>query len=365
MAKFIQLHLLTNYGPSNPNRDDLGRPKTAKVGGVDRLRISSQCLKRSWRTSELFEDALSGHIGSRTKLIGVEVYNILKNTDGIKEKDAVLWTQKIAECFGKLKTVTKKKKDGDSETDDQKQGHPLIIENEALVHVSPKEQEMVLELANKLASEKKAPEVDELNLLRKDSIAVDIALWGRMLASKPEFNIEAAVQVAHAVTVNRVIIEDDYFTAVDDLNDADKDLGSAHIGDTAFGSGVFYNYICINHDLLLKNLGGDTDLVSKAIKSLAECAAKVSPSGKQNSYASRALSSYILAEKGSQQPRQLSSAFLKPINDSDMINESVEKITKLYENMDEVYGKCADDRYTIHVEKGIGKFDELLKFVVE
>lgn len=364
MAKFIQLHLLTNYGPSNPNRDDLGRPKTAKVGGVDRLRISSQCLKRSWRTSDLFEDALAGHIGKRTKLIGVEVYNILREVDDIKKKDAIAWAQKVASCFGKLKTV-KKEKENKEEDDNLKQGHPLIIENEALVHISPEERQLVLDLGHKLAEEKRAPEDSEIELLRKNTEAVDIALWGRMLASKPIFNVEAAAQVAHAVTVNRVIIEDDYFTAVDDLNTGEEDLGSAHIGDTAFGSGVFYNYICINQDLLVKNLNGNSELASKAIKSLVECAAKVSPSGKQNSYASRALSSYVLAEKGTQQPRQLSSAFLKPINDSDMINESVEKITTLYKNMDQVYGKCADERYTIHVENGIGNFNELLEFVSE
>ena len=70
MTRFIQLHLLVSYPPANLNRDDLGRPKTAKMGGVDRLRVSSQSLKRAWRTSELFQDALAGHIGTRTKLLG-------------------------------------------------------------------------------------------------------------------------------------------------------------------------------------------------------------------------------------------------------------------------------------------------------
>jgi CRISPR system Cascade subunit CasC len=46
MDKFIQLHILTSFPPANLNRDDLGRPKTAKMGGVDRIRVSSQSLKR-------------------------------------------------------------------------------------------------------------------------------------------------------------------------------------------------------------------------------------------------------------------------------------------------------------------------------
>ena len=55
MTQFIQLHLLTSYPPSNLNRDDLGRPKSAQIGGVGRLRVSSQSLKRAWRTSEVFQ----------------------------------------------------------------------------------------------------------------------------------------------------------------------------------------------------------------------------------------------------------------------------------------------------------------------
>ena len=70
MNRFIQLHLLTSYPPSNLNRDDLGRPKTAIMGGVNRLRISSQSLKRAWRTSDVFKEKLSNNIGTRTKEMG-------------------------------------------------------------------------------------------------------------------------------------------------------------------------------------------------------------------------------------------------------------------------------------------------------
>ena len=91
MSEFIQLHLLTNYAPSNLNRDDLGRPKTAKMGGVDRLRISSQSLKRAWRTSEIFEEARVGKMGIRTKKFGIEIYRYLMEA-GVSEKNAVAWT---------------------------------------------------------------------------------------------------------------------------------------------------------------------------------------------------------------------------------------------------------------------------------
>jgi CRISPR system Cascade subunit CasC len=348
MSEFIQLHLLTNYAPSNLNRDDLGRPKTAKMGGVDRLRISSQSLKRAWRTSEIFEEFLGDKIGVRTKKFGVEVYEHLVDA-GVLDSKAKKWAQEIASQFGKLKKDEKDK--------------PLIgLEIEQLVHIAPKEQTSVFALADILVREDRAPEKEDLELLRKDIEAVDIALFGRMLASSPKYNVEAAAQVAHAITVNRITVEDDYFTAVDDLNKHEEDAGSAHIGESGFGSGVFYTYICINKTLLVENLGNE-ELSNKAIKALTEVAATVAPSGKQNSYASRARALYLLAEKGSQQPRQLSSAFLKPVDDVDMANAAVERIETLRSNMDKVYGACADDYKVLNVNKGEGSLAEILEFV--
>ena len=148
----------------------------------------------------------------------------------------------------------------------------------------------------------------ELESLPKESdySAADLAMFGRMLASSPKANAEAAVQVAHAISVHEVAVEDDYFTAVDDLNEGAEDAGAAHIGETEFASGLFYLYVCIDQELLRHNLGDNNkDLAGKALRALTEAAAKIAPSGKQNSFASRARASYILAEKGDEQPRSL------------------------------------------------------------
>jgi CRISPR system Cascade subunit CasC len=350
MSKFIQLHLLTSYGPSNLNRDDLGRPKTAIMGGVERLRISSQSLKRAWRTSDLFEEELKGHIGTRTKLLGVKLYEYLCDKK-IKKETAKEWTQQIAGQFGKLK-----KEEKDNPLND--------LEIEQLVHVSPEEEKLIYSLADKLIKENRKPEEDELKLLRKDIQAADIALFGRMLASSPAYNIEAAAQVSHALTVHGVTVEDDYFTAVDDLNTGEVDVGSAHIGELGFGAGVFYTYICINKTLLEEHLN-DNQLANKAIHALALSASQIAPTGKQNSFASRARAMYILAEKGKQQPRQLSAAYLNPVQGTNMMVEAIKRIETSYENMDKVYGECADERYSINVEKAEGTMDKLLKFITE
>lgn len=353
MSQFIQLHILTSYPPANLNRDDLGRPKTAKMGGVDRLRVSSQSLKRTWRTSDLFQAALRGHVGTRTKRLGHGVYEGLIS-HGVAEKKALEWAKQIAGQFGALK------KDNDQPLNE--------LDIEQLVHISPAEQQAIDVLVATLGAEQRAPEADELVLLRKKDQAVDIALFGRMLASKPAFNIEAACQVAHAISVHPVVIEDDYFTAVDDLNDHSEDAGAAHIGETGFAAGLFYSYICINKSQLIENLGGDEALANKAIAALTEASLKVAPEGKQNSFASRAYASYVMAEKGNQQPRSLSVAFLKPIDprrSSDFATDAIKALKTQQQNFDQVYGDCADGRYELNVVAVEGSLKQLLTFVCE
>lgn len=342
MSRFIQLHLLTSYPPANLNRDDLGRPKTAMMGGVLRLRVSSQSLKRAWRKSDVFENALKGHVGTRTKSMGQEVFKALTEK-GVAEKKATEWAKAIAGVFGKLK------KDS--------------LDIEQLAHFSPEEEAAIDELVATLAERGSEPETDELKLLRKQHSAADIALFGRMLASSPAFNTEAACQVAHAISVHKVAVEDDFFTAVDDLNSGEEDLGAGHMGETEFAAGLFYQYVCIDRNLLVENLGGDNELTGKTLAALIEAAATVSPTGKQNSFASRARASYILCETGDQQPRSLSAAFLKPVADTDMLNTAISHLEDAVEKMDSAYGPCADQRSKLNVQKGEGSLAGIIDTV--
>lgn len=351
MTTFMQLHLLTSYPPANLNRDDLGRPKTAVMGGAQRLRVSSQSLKRAWRTSNLFKEALSGHVGTRTKAMGVQIFENLKKA-GTKEKQAKEWAKAIAGQFGSLKSENK----NDPHQD---------LEIEQLAHFSPEEIKAIEDLAKRLNKEKREPKEDELQLLRAQHQAADIALFGRMLASTPEFNTEAAAQVAHAITVHKVAVEDDYFTAVDDLNKGDQDMGAGHIGETEFAAGLFYLYACIDRDLLVKNLKDDEDLARKTLRALTECAATIAPSGKQNSFASRAYASYILAEKGNRQPRTLSVAFLKPVSGADMLSDAIVALNATRGNVDKVYGPVSKESCAVNAVTGEGSLEKLLNFVCE
>jgi len=367
MSRFTQLHLLTAYPPANLNRDDQGSPKTAKMGGYDRLRVSSQCLKRTWRTSEFFTQAIADHLGTRTKEMGLKIYKLLKDK-GINHKEAIEWAKPIAGVFGKLKELSEKEKEGlkDLSKVECEKKELVELEIEQLAFFDTEEEKDITDLSNTIAVRREGPKDEELELLRKKMHAVDIALFGRMLASKPAYNVEAACQVAHAISVHSIVIEDDYFTAVDDLNEGMEDMGAAHIGETRFAAALFYSYICINRELLVQNLDGNEELAKKAIRALTEAAVKVAPEGKQNSFASRAYASYVLAEKGDQQPRSLSVAYLKPINhreNDDFIHDSISALVKQKDSFDSVYGICADLRYELNVPKEQGSLTELLDFV--
>ncbi len=342
MTRFIQLHVLTSYPPANLNRDDLGQPKTARVGGVERLRVSSQSLKRAWRTSDLFVEVLAGRIGTRTKRLGVEADEILRRA-GVADGKAAEWASKIAAVFGAVK-----------------KDKPLEIEQ--LVHVSQEERQAVADLAALLANERRAPKEEELDALLSKQSAVDIAMFGRMLADKPQHNVEAAVQVAHALGVHGSVIEDDYFTAVDDLNRLDES-GAGHVGEAGFSAALFYLYLCIDRDRLKEHLQGDEALTRRALGALVEAVLKVAPTGKQNSFASRAYAHFALAEKGGQQPRSLALAFLKPVDGSDYATEATELLLRVRGNMDKVYGPCADASVCFNALSGEGSAAELVDFV--
>ena len=351
MTTFIQLHFLTAYAPANLNRDDSGRPKTAIMGGVDRLRVSSQSLKRAWRVSEAFYEQLGENTGKRTQRIGRDYVFDPMVAAGISDKKAKSAAEKIASQFGKLKRDKKP-------TDPKKN-----LETEQLVHISNHEIALIESLVATLIADDREPNDEELKLLRKDQQSVDIAMFGRMLASSPEFNVEAACQVSHALGVSAVTVESDFFTAVDDLNNKEQDAGSAHMGEQGFASALFYTYLCINRDLLVENLGGDEALAKRAIVALTKASLTVAPTGKQNSFASRAYASYALAEIGQQQPRSLAAAFFTPVRGEGQIETAIQRLEAQRDSFEKVYGKCADDQCAFSVPESRGSLDALLTFV--
>jgi CRISPR system Cascade subunit CasC len=342
MSNFVQLHFLTPYAPSNLNRDDLGRPKTALFGGVQRLRVSSQSLKRAWRTSDVFESELDGHLGIRTKRFGELAVGILSKK--LDEKKAKKLASTLAEQYGAVK----------------EEG----LRTEQLAHITPDEKKHLERLAAALAKDGgREPTREELDsLIGRARGAADVALFGRMLAAKTVFNVEAACQVAHAISIHKVPVEDDYFTAVDDLKGPDEDAGAGHVGTQEFASAVLYHYVCVDRDLLAENLGGDEALLAKTLRALAEACFTVAPNGKQASFASRARAHFALAEKGTSQPRSLASAFLKPVAGDDLLAQGIKALQTTRSRLDAIYG---DELPSIafDVSAGSGTMRDVLDFL--
>lgn len=396
MTKFIQVHALTVYAPSNLNRDDTGRPKTAKFGGVERLRISSQAMKRAIRTSDTFRARVGDNRGERTARVGELIRDqlIKLNVDAVK---AAAIAKSMSAIVG---TPDKDAKDGRLLNKElyfmapQERAHLLSMSKEVAANTELAEE--LASVAGEIADDdddeeaedstagkgkkgkkkgmpkKRLAELRAKVLVTKDT-AADIAMFGRMLAASAEYNREAAVQVAHAITTHRVEVEDDFYTAVDDLKKRSEDAGAGFIGELGFGSGVFYLYACIDRDLLQENLGGDADLTKVAIQAFIEGIATLSPTGKQASFASRSRASYLRIEKGHQQPRSLAAAFLKPVRGDDLLAKSIEcledKERGLVALMSKAYGDCFSAAKTMQFIPGaadnVGSLPDLLTFASE
>ena len=347
MTRFVQLHFLTVYPPSNPNRDDMGRPKMAIYGGVPRLRLSSQSLKRAARMSPAMSEALKGNMGERTQRLGDEVAKHLRS-QGADEGKAHQIARDVAEVFGKLDAAKDK------------------VHIRQLAFISPDERQAAMEMAERaLAGEslEENPRSRGKTILRTADGAVDLAMFGRMLADAPDFNREAAVQVSHAITTHRAEAEDDYYTAADDLKKPTESMGAGFVGEAGFGSGVYYLYVCIDTERLVENLAGDEALARKALEAVVEAFATATPSGKRNSYSHHTRASYVRAEAGDQQPRSLAAAFLKPVTGEDLLDASIAKLREIAAAIDKAYGASADSSAEMDLAGGSGTLSEIKAFV--
>jgi CRISPR system Cascade subunit CasC len=298
------------------------------------VRHGSDCLRS--QSSERF--------GARTQRLGSLVHDHLVKK-GADEAKATEISRAIADVFGKIKS-------GDSH---------LI---EQLAFVSPDEREAALEIADTALAGDPLPKDKELTklILRRADGAADVAMFGRMLADDPDFNREAAVQISHAVTTHRAMVEDDFYTAVDDLKTAAEDAGAGFVGDAGFGSGVYYLYACVDCDLLEENLAGDRALAKRAVAALISALATATPGGKQASFAHRPRAGHIRAEFGTVQPRSLAGAFFKPVTGDGLMSGSVKALTRMAEDMDAAYGPACAATATMDVEGRTGTLAEIIAF---
>lgn len=365
MSRFIQIHTLTSYPAALLNRDDVGFAKRAPFGGAVRTRISSQCLKRHWRTfdgAHALSELGAMSVRSRVTFEREIVQKLI--AEGV---DAALVRGVVEAMIPLVLGESAKAKKAKEETKED----PALRTGQITVLGRP-EIEYLLGHARALCADKPDPKKlgDAVKAKLKDakknldamrqSAGLDAALFGRMVTSDILSRGDAALHVAHALTVHESAAETDYFTAVDDLNldGDDESLGSGHLGTTELTSGLFYGYVVVDLPLLVSNLEGcarkdwaksDRALAGKVVESLVHLVSKVSPGAKLGSTAPHSYASLALVEAGDEQPRTLANAFLEPVRVDakrpDLLRASYEALARHVGDLDRTYGVSGARRY--------------------
>ena len=295
MSTYVDIHVIQSLPPSCVNRDDSGSPKSAVYGGVRRLRVSSQSWKRAARL--YFNNLLdASDVGVRTKRVAeLLAARITEDAPDLAESAPNL----VGEVFkaAKIKLSAPRKKDGPLES-----GYLLFLSTSQIARLA--------ELAIAAARGGEALDAKAVKKIFKEAHAVDIALFGRMVADNTDLNIDAACQVAHAISTHAAENEYDFFTAVDDekSRSEEEDAGAGMMGTVEFSSATMYRYATVNLDMLVENLG-DGEAALRALEVFIKGFCLSMPTGKQNTFANRTVPEAVVVAVREDQPVSLAGAF--------------------------------------------------------
>lgn len=393
-ARFIQAHILTAYPPNCLNRDDLGRPKSAVFGSAVRTRISSQSIKRAWRTSSLVDELLAEDKGVRTIVLWAELD---KKYTGMGFADVKKFIAPIRAAFESATSTglpAKDEKDAAAPAPVEADGAPGSTPDAAPPepNATKKKGRAKKDAAGTdPAVEKKdtifffnAFEIDfiEATLLASLKSGVvanaadvrvaiprapangDVALFGRMVADHNALRMTGAMSVAHVITVTPGQEEDDYLAATDDLKKEGDPAGAAHLATNYFSSGLYYGYVSINTRVLLKNLRADehpeqVEYAKKLVKTFLMAMATVAPGGRQNTMSAKSYAAYMLAEIGNAQPRQLTLAYLDPVTDAPVLKNAIALLENDRDSMMRAFPSQKTKAAIINRDTGAGTFDDI------
>lgn len=379
MKALLEIHLLQNFAPSNLNRDDTGSPKDAYFGGVRRGRISSQSLKRAMRMyfdTDLPHVVSRAFLAKRSKRFLEDLTTRLTTTPEGKASEERLtdaeWVAEAALALNGVYFVEEPIAEGEDRfasratksealaflgnqfLDDLatllKDNWDAAVAAGKVVHDFRKGKRSGDRYDGKIGKDDKKDlrrkVAKQFGELHKDIIelvdgykAVDIALFGRMLADLPEKNQYAACQVAHAISTHKVEHDEDFYTAVDDLKPEDN-AGADMLGTVEFNSACYYRYAVIDLEKLQANLQGDHGLLLKGLEAFLRASIYALPSGKQNSFAAHQLPSFIgLTVRTDASPRSLANAFEKPIRtlQDGWLKASVEALDKEWNELETIF----------------------------
>lgn len=350
--KLIELHILQSFPVSCLNRDDVGSPKTAVFGGVNRARLSSQSLKRAIR--EFAQDNLPGARfgGQRTKLIVQPLADALKKHGVADEKVAADHAANIADKLAKL---------------DAKAEPPQVG---TLTFLAPSEIDSIAQQVAELLKTNPKSKDYEKHLDKYCKAAglldgADIAIFGRMAASLPSLTLEGAAMFSHALSTHKADNDLDFYSAVDDRKPKDDDAGAGMIGTLEFSSAVYYRYAALNLDLL-----ADADHLAKltvderkqVVDAFIRATLQAVPGARKNSMNAHTLPGLVLGTyKSAGQPVQLINAFEEPVRPkSGLLAESIAKLQAHHEALKNTWGITCETEVTLP-DKTLNEFCDALK----
>lgn len=317
---YIDLHVLQTVPPSCLNRDDTGSPKTAVYGGTTRARVSSQAWKRAVRLMFRQELFSRDQLGERTKkivaLVADEISRLAPDQDAVKLAMNAL--EKAG--LGKVKE--------DKGTD-------------ALFFMSYDQAKALAELIVAGNDDNKA-----YKAALKEKPSVDMVLFGRMVASDPSLNYDAAAQVAHSISTHAVQNEYDYFTAVDDCAPEDS-AGAGHLGTVEYNSATLYRYATVNPVELAEHLG--KEMTPAVVRAFAEAFIRSMPTGKQNTFANRTLPDAVYITIREDQPVNLCGAFERavPASPEGYVGPSKHRLVEYAQQMYQTYADAPGQALTV------------------
>lgn len=353
---FLDLYALQSVPPSNINRDDTGSPKTAMYGGALRARVSSQAWKRAMR--EMFLGLLpEGQLGVRTKFVVPLIADrIAAKREDLAER-AVDFAKAVLDATGITSSETDRK---GSDEGTLATGYLVFIANRELDDLA----DIAISWADGGVDPKKPDSKSKKDVKKafKGIQAIDIALFGRMLADASEFNVDACSQVAHAISVNEITQEYDYFTAVDDCA-ADDNAGAGMLGTVSFNSSTLYRYATVNVDALMEQLE-NPEATACGVAAFVEAFVKSMPTGKQNTFANRTLPNVVAVSLRDDQPINLATAFERPVyaeRERSITQIAAERLTTCAKDVEGAFAHPAVRSW--HVSYGVD--DALLEYFGE
>jgi CRISPR system Cascade subunit CasC len=343
----IEFHILQSFPVTCLNRDDVGAPKTAFVGGVTRARVSSQCWKRAVRLA--MHEVSGVELGIRTKALSLLIANGCKQ-EGASDEQAKACGDKVEKIFIKG-SDDKKKEDNAEESDESKTDTLLFLAPSEIKLLAQKFKEndfdpdkIITQKDAKKQAKQLADIIGKSKYAQTDTLdGLDIALFGRMVAQAPSMDVEAAASFSHAISTHKAANEVEFFTAVADFG---QEQGSAHMGTLEFNAATYYRYVSLDLGQLYETLGNSDSFFPQAITAFIKALYLAVPSARQTSQAGSCLWDYakVLVRRG--QGVQLSFETPVKAKDGSYLKPSIEEVQSTLARKEKLsgslFGRVAD-----------------------